>query len=183
MVIDGRETGYSHHIVISNNVVHECGGGGISAIHADYIIVEDNIVYNNSWYSIFGTSGISFYQFRNHNESKTYRNIIRRNKCYDNKSMVPWYRSCKLEDGNGIIIDDFMNKQNGSDNGLYRGKTLIENNVCWNNGGTGIHTFQSSNVDILNNTSYCNSRTKKLNAGEILAGNSENIRIIRFALK
>lgn len=182
IVIDGRENSYPHHIIISNNTIHGCGGGGISAIHTDYITVEDNVVYDTSWYSVFGTSGISFYQFWNLDDKKGYHNIIRRNKCYNNKSMVPWFKSCKIEDGNGIIIDDFMNYQNSSANGRYKGKTLIENNICWNNGGTGIHTFQSSNVDILNNTAYCNSRSKKLNAGEILAGSSSNIRIVNNIL-
>ena len=182
IVIDGREKNYPHHITISNNIVHDCGGGGISAIHADYITVEDNLVYNTSWYSVFGTSGISFYQFMAHNEAKGYHNYIRRNKCFNNKSLVPWFKTCNIEDGNGIIIDDFMNKQNGSTNGEYTSRTLVENNVCWNNGGTGIHAFQSGYVDIFNNTAYRNSRAKKLNAGEILAGSSNNIRMINNIL-
>ncbi|WP_448701364.1 choice-of-anchor Q domain-containing protein [Mucilaginibacter sp. AW1-3] len=168
---------HSHHICITNNLVHDCGGGGIGAINADYITVEENTVYNTSWYTLFGTSGISFYQFWNYDNQKGYHNYISRNKCYNNKSLVPWMKSCEISDGNGIIIDDFRNRQNGSKLGNYTGRTLIENNISWCNGGTGIHTFQSDHIDIINNTAYLNC-TKGINAGQILSGLSDDNKIV-----
>ena len=173
---------YSHHIIVSKNTVYNCGGGGISALRSDYIIFEDNIVYNNSWYALFGTSGISLYQFKNFNFAKGYHNIIRRNKCYNNKNLVPWIQICSVSDGNGIVIDDFLNQQNHSTLGKYTGQTLVENNVCWFNGGTGIHVYLSDNVNIINNTAYCNSQSSELNAGQILASRSDNIKIMNNIL-
>jgi hypothetical protein len=178
IAIEGKTKKHSHHIIIGGNKVHECGGGGIGAVHADYIIVEDNLVYNNSWYSLFGTSGISFYQFWEYDHAQGYHNIIRRNKCFNNNSFVPWFKTCEINDGNGIIIDDFRNKQNGSKLGNYNSRTIIENNVCWYNGGTGIHTFQSDHVDIINNTAFCNSQGSGLKAGQILSGLSDDNNII-----
>ncbi|MET3981442.1 hypothetical protein ABIB62_003966 [Mucilaginibacter sp. UYP25] len=180
--IEGRGKKHSHHIVIAKNVVHDCGGGGIGAIQADYITVEDNLVYNNSWYSVFGTSGISLYQFWNYDRAKGYHNYIRRNRCFNNNSFVPWFKTCEISDGNGIIIDDFRNWQKSSNLGRYTGQTLIENNICWYNGGTGIHSFQSDNVDIINNTAYCNSQSNGLKAGQILSGMGANNRIINNIL-
>jgi hypothetical protein len=178
ITISGAGKKHSHHIEIINNLVHDCGGGGIGAAHADYITIERNTVYNTSWYSVFGTSGIAFYQFWNYDNAKGYHNVIRSNKCYNNRSFVPWLKQCIISDGNGIIIDDFRNKQNGSKLKEYKGRTLIENNICWYNGGTGIHTFQSDHVDIINNTAYCNSQSKELNAGQILSGLGDDNRII-----
>ncbi|WP_245131203.1 right-handed parallel beta-helix repeat-containing protein [Mucilaginibacter straminoryzae] len=178
IVIDGNGKKMSHHIIISQNTVHDCPGGGIGASHADYVTVEGNLIYNTSWYSVFGNSGISFYQFYNSDNGKGYHNIIRANKCYNNKSLVPWFKNCEIMDGNGIIVDDFRSRQNGSKLGNYRGRTLIENNICWYNGGTGIHTFQSDHVDIINNTAYCNSQDKHLNAGQILSGLGNDNRIV-----
>jgi parallel beta-helix repeat protein len=172
----------SHHVIIAGNIIRDCGGGGIGANHSDYITVEDNIVYNTSLYSIFGNSGISFYQFWNSTPGAGYRNVIRRNKTFNNKSLVPWKNSCLYEDGNGIIVDDFRNKQNGSKLGAYKGRTLIENNISWHNGGTGIHTFQSDHVDIINNTAYCNSQGKGLKAGQILSGLGNDNKIINNIL-
>ncbi|MXV15788.1 right-handed parallel beta-helix repeat-containing protein [Hufsiella ginkgonis] len=182
IAIDGRSGKHPHHIIISNNTVHDCGGGGISASQADYITFEDNIVYNTGLYTLFGASAISFYQFWNYDRAAGYRNVIRRNKCFNNRSYVPWFVNCEITDGNGIIIDDFRNKQNGSRLGSYKGRTLIENNVCWFNGGTGIHSFQSDHVDIINNTAYCNSQSEELTAGQILAGASGDIRIVNNIL-
>lgn len=96
--------------------------------------------------------------------------------------MVPWIKMCKIYDGNGIIIDDFENKQNGSKLGEYKGRTLVENNICWFNGGTGIHAFQSGHVDIINNTAYCNSRSKEFNPGQILSGVGNDVRIVNNIL-
>ncbi len=180
--IGGFDGKYSHHVVISNNIVRDCGGGGIGAMRADYIIIEDNLVYNNSWYTVFGASGIAFYQFYNHDLAKGYHNIIRRNKCYNNRNYVPWMELCRINDGNGIIIDDFKNEQLDSKLGPYKGRTLIENNVCWYNGGTGIHTFLSDHVDIVNNTAYCNSQSKELNSGQILANAGDDIKIVNNIL-
>lgn len=182
ITINGSGKKHAHHIIISNNIVHDCGGGGIGASHADYITISGNTVYNTSWYSVFGTSGISFYQFWNYDNAKGYHNYISGNKCYNNKSLVPWIKQCIISDGNGVIIDDFRNKQNGSKLGDYQGRTLIENNICWYNGGTGIHTFQSDHVDIVNNTAYCNSQSKELNAGQILSGLGDDNRIINNIL-
>lgn len=178
IIVESKKNKRSHHIIIADNTVHDCGGGGIGASHCDYVTVEDNVVYNTSWYTLFGTSGIAFYQFYNYDNGKGYHNIIRRNKCFNNWSLVPWIKMCKIYDGNGIIVDDFRNKQNGSKLGDYRSRTLIENNVCWFNGGTGIHAFQSDHVDIINNTAYCNSRTPGFNPGQILVGVSNDNRII-----
>ncbi|WP_139235768.1 right-handed parallel beta-helix repeat-containing protein [Mucilaginibacter polytrichastri] len=182
ITINGLGKKHAHHIVIANNIVHDCGGGGIGASHADYITISGNTVYNTSWYTVFGTSGIALYQFWNYDNSSGYHNVISGNKCYNNKSLVPWIKQCIVTDGNGIIIDDFRSKQNGSKLGDYNGRTLIENNICWYNGGTGIHTFQSDHIDIINNTAYCNSQTKELNAGQILSGLGNDNRIINNIL-
>jgi parallel beta-helix repeat protein len=157
-----------HHITIKNCTVYDCGGPGIGTIQADYIIVENCKVYNNSWYSLFGTSGISLYQHVNSDANQEVKNIIRNNIIYDNKMLVPWvFGNCKFTDGNGIIIDDFKNTQNGSTFGKYLGKTLIENNVVYNNGGRGIHCFLSDNITIVHNTCYQNGATTEIDEGEI----------------
>ncbi|RZK68775.1 MAG: right-handed parallel beta-helix repeat-containing protein [Pedobacter sp.] len=182
IAIVGRNGKYPHHIEISRNMVYDCGGGGISAYRADYIIFEDNFVFINSWYTVFGTSGISFYQFWNSDKKGGYHNIIRGNKCFNNRNYVRWKTNCRISDGNGIIVDDFRHEQNNSKLGRYKGKTLIENNVCWYNGGTGIHTFKSDYIDILNNTAYCNSQSPELNVGQILASMSGNINIVNNIL-
>lgn len=145
-----------HHIEVKNCVVHDFQGGGIGGSDFDYITIENNMVYNNSWYGMYATSGISVFHSRDFDSyTSSYKNFIRGNICYNNKTLIPWAGRDYLSDGNGIIIDDNRNTQ--VEGGIpYNGKTLVENNVSYNNGGSGIHAYSSNNVDIINNTAYNN---------------------------
>jgi parallel beta-helix repeat protein len=145
-----------HHIEVRNCVVHDFQGGGIGGSDFDYITVENNVVYNNSWYGMYATSGISVFHSRDFDSNtSSYKNFVRGNICHNNKTLIPWAGRDYLSDGNGIIIDDNKNSQ-VTGGTPYAGKTLVENNVSYNNGGSGIHAYSSNNVDIINNTAYNN---------------------------
>ena len=167
---------YPHHVTISGNKVYKCSGGGIYTYNADYVTVEDNEVYENAFYSPYGNSGISFYQSYNSDSSTATKMIIRRNLIYRNKELIPFFAVGTITDGNGIIIDDYRNTQNNSTLGLYRGRTRVENNVVYDNGGRGIHVFESEFVDIWNNTTYKNSQSPAINDGEITAINANDVK-------
>jgi parallel beta-helix repeat protein len=175
----------SHHIMIRKNTVSKCPGAGIYTNHADYITIEDNVVYDNAFYSPYATSGISNYQNWNSDQSTGVKMIIRRNVIYRNQNLVPFYYSNSdpnkrnITDGNGIIIDDGRNTQDFSGNKgrPYTGRTLIENNLVYENGGRGIHVFLSDNVDIINNTTYRNSAHPDIKEGEITAIWADDVRV------
>lgn len=180
--IDGRNNGHPHHLRILNNKIHDCGGSGISVVQADYVTVENNEVYNNAWYSVYAQSGISFWQNWRFDTSQGYKMFIRKNKVYNNRQNIPWIVTGTLTDGNGIIIDDSRNTQNGSKLGAYTGRTLVENNISFKNGGSGIHTYSSDHVDIVNNTAYLNNQTPEIKDGQIFANKSSDIVIINNIL-
>jgi parallel beta-helix repeat protein len=163
--------------------VFDCGGAGISFIQSDYCTAENNIVYNCSWYTLWSTSGISLWQNWNSDNNTGIKNIIRKNVCYMNRQYVPAIAfNCGFTDGNGIIIDDSENTQNGSTLGSYKGRTLVENNIVYKNGGSGIHTYKSKHVDIINNTAYLNDQSAELNGGQIFPNASDDIRIFNNIL-
>lgn len=166
---DGRFQGQNHHITVRECAVHDCAGAGISMIHTDYVTIENCVVYNNAWYAIYGTSGISIYQAWNYDNTTGIRNIIRNNRVFNNRMFVPWIAFCQITDGNGIIIDDGRNTQNGSTNGAYTGRTFIQNNLVYDNGGRGIHVFESDHVDVFHNTVYNNGASPEISDGEITA--------------
>ncbi|SHN74970.1 Por secretion system C-terminal sorting domain-containing protein [Flavobacterium fryxellicola] len=155
--ISVAKTGNPHHIIIRNLKVHDFPAGGIGVGAADYITIENNLVYNNSWYTMYATSGISIFGPQAIDAVTTYKIIIRGNICYGNKTQIKWRRSLSgvdnLSDGNGIIIDANNGTQGKP---VYTGRTLVENNVSYNNGGSGIHAYQAVRVDIINNTAYNN---------------------------
>ena len=152
------ETRFPHHVVIRNCIVHDFPGGGISSIQADYTTIENNLVYNNAWYMMYAGSGISILNPFDSDTVRTYKNIVRNNICHTNKTTIPWVSGRKLSDGNGIIIDVNQYPYGGASGGVqYVGRTLVENNLCVNNGGSGIHSFRANHVDIINNTAYQNA--------------------------
>jgi hypothetical protein len=164
-----------HHITITNNTIYDCPAGGIYGSRCDYITIENNVIYDNAWYTIYGSSGIAFYQNSNFDKTTGYKMIIRNNRIMSNYNLVPWLVNCGIYDGNGIIIDDSKQTQNGSTLNPYVGRTLIENNIIYGSGGPAIHVFESEHVDIINNSTYYNQQTDVNFNGEIDANHSNDV--------
>ncbi|MFP5040875.1 choice-of-anchor Q domain-containing protein [Parasediminibacterium sp. JCM 36343] len=159
-----------HHIVISNNVAHDCAATGIQFVQTDYITVVGNIVYNNAWYTPFGLSGIAINNCYNSDSNKTnYRIIVKNNVCYNNRQYVLTRLYCTMSDGNGIILDVPRS-------GFY-GRALVANNICYNNGGSGIHSLNNNHVDFYNNISYLNSATPENGGGTFFSYDADSINV------
>lgn len=162
-----------HHLRFVRNVVFDHTGGGISTIHADHVQIEDNTVYYNSFYTRYGTSGISVFRHWNWDTTSSTKYFVLRNESFGNETKVPWidkYPSPAISDGNGIIVDDNRNAQGGASGVPYLGRTLVANNVVFGNGGAGIQTIESDRVDIFHNTAYHNSASPALNYRQVYAG-------------
>ncbi|MBY3171038.1 choice-of-anchor Q domain-containing protein [Rhizobium laguerreae] len=150
---DGIEANNVHHVQILNNKVHGSGESGIQFNQSDFIRIEGNETYNNASTGWF--SGISIYQNRNitgDTSTDGYRTIVRDNISHDNVT-----KSGEHTDGNGIIIDDFQSTQT-SGHPNYTFKTLVDNNLVYENGGKGIQVTWSDSVTVKNNTAYHNNQ-------------------------
>jgi hypothetical protein len=146
----------AHHVAVRNNLVHDCGGGGIGTGYSDYITVEGNDTWRNAFYSIYNCSGISLWQNVDFDDKPGFHDVIRRNRSWENENKGPTpLTEHKLTDGNGIIIDGMLGKCG----------ILIENNLVWDNGGRGIQVLGSVNVVIRNNTCAWNERTPEAISG------------------
>lgn len=179
--IDGRKKGPNekpHHIIIRTCTVGKCAGGGIAGLETDYLTVEDCKVFNNAWFMRYGGSGITTLNNWAFDDALGYHIIIQRNRVWNNKTLVPWEKIGKLSDGNGILLD-VTDLSGGATNPNadavlqatvqprptdslrpkrpeWKGRALIANNISAFNGGSGIHTFRTKHVDIINNTTYWN---------------------------
>jgi Right handed beta helix region len=193
-----------HHVIIRNCSVSKCAGGGITGIEIDYLTVEDCKVYDNAWFMRYGGSGITTLSNWAFDDAPGYHIIIQRNFVYNNKTLVAWEKIGKLSDGNGIILDVTDQEQtNGATNPNadvvvkptnttptdtisksiqrpkrpeWKGRALIANNVSAFNGGSGIHTFRTKHVDIINNTTYWNGQI--VGYQELFPNRSEDIVIL-----
>ncbi|MFA6291905.1 MAG: right-handed parallel beta-helix repeat-containing protein [Victivallales bacterium] len=167
-----------HHITISRCKIYNFCGGGIFTRRADYVTIEDNTIRENTFYSPYGSSGISNCQNWNSDGEKSgYKMIIRRNIIHHNLNMIPALAVKNMTGGNGIIIGDLRNPQGNSNQEGYAGRTLIENNVIYCNGGRGVYVFNSDGVDILNNTLYQNSQHPRILDGEICIMSSNDVKV------
>jgi parallel beta-helix repeat protein len=159
-------TDFSHHVIVRKCHVYKFSGSGIASNTADYILFESNIVHHNGYYCPWAMSGISVYKNWNFDNYSGYKMIIRNNISYANRNYVPFFQKRKITDGNGIIIDltrESVKISDGKEHMIsYIGRTLIENNVVYFNGGRGIHIYKSDHIDVINNTTYHNSQTEHL---------------------
>ncbi|WP_046243305.1 right-handed parallel beta-helix repeat-containing protein [Hymenobacter terrenus] len=211
---DGRKAkpdAKPHHVVIRKCVVGKCAGGGITGLQIDYLTVEDCQVFNNAWFMRYAGSGITLLDNWAFDDAPGYHVVIQRNLVWNNKTQVPWDRTGKLSDGNGILLDvtDQPTATPGATNPNgdpvvtpgatnpngdpivtppaapkpeelkrpeWKGRALIANNVSAYNGGSGIHTFRTKHVDIINNTTYWNGQV--VGYEELFANRSEDVVIL-----
>jgi hypothetical protein len=179
---DGKSGSAPHHLRILNNVIGKCGGGGIATVGADYITISGNTVYDAAWYSMYGNSGISNYQNWNSDNYTGYKMVITGNRVYGNRELVPWafyMPKPEITDGEGIIIDDQRHTQGKAPHEPYIGRTLIANNIVYDNGSDGIEVYSSDHVDIVNNTTYHNVNTpEETGRGELNLNSAADVNVL-----
>ncbi|MCX7843141.1 MAG: right-handed parallel beta-helix repeat-containing protein [Clostridia bacterium] len=150
----------NNYLTIRDNIVHNCGSSGIQPNYSDNVLVEGNITYGNAKLNPNNGSGISVWHPKKMDESKGPGIIIRNNISFKNECRQNFPGVGKPTDGNGIIIDDFKwTQQKGYPE--YTKGALVENNLCFNNGGAGISVFLSDNVVVRNNTVWGNGYVTK----------------------
>ena len=162
-----------HHIIIRNNIVHHTTGSGIRFNDSDHITIENNTVYNTTWWTSNASSAIVFAETKSQSSSDNGDNIkmiIRGNTVYNNWNRIPFYMTSGVVPPNGnppsgnygnatysTILDGQGLYVTRSDDDYY-GTFLFENNLCVNNGKNGINFDRSegSSALIRNNTIYFN---------------------------
>ena len=174
-----------HHIIVRNNIVHHTTGSGIRFNDSDHITIENNTVYNTTWWTSNASSAIVFAETKSQSSSDNGDNIkmiIRGNTVYNNWNRIPFYMTQGVVPPNGnppsgnygnasysTILDGQGLYVTRSDDDYY-GTFLFENNLCVNNGKNGINFDRSegSSALIRNNTIYFNG------VHEIIQDISEN---------
>lgn len=160
----------ANHIRIEANTIHGFPGNGVEVIEAGSVAVVNNEIYGNSRRSPFQTSGISFFQPFG-DDAEGFDNVVSGNVVYDNENAVGNFEGV-ITDGNCIIMDNGRWVDGSYE---YPGDTLIENNVCFDNGGRGIHVLKADNVFAVNNTLFNNLRTESIRGGEMTADEARNV--------
>ena len=156
---DGININGSHHILIQGCQVKDCSGGGIGGYDKywdatghngplDFITVQGNEISGCAFWCKYLGSGISMCNAKDAGLGKDpsgYNIIVRNNICHGNENKIGEFTKNindvgTATDGNGIIIDYLV------PNNHYPHNVLVEGNLCYDNGGRGIHVFHSDNT-------------------------------------
>ena len=151
----------AHYVRVWNNWIHGFGASGVQANLANDIDIRGNRIWDNAHWSDFATSGISIFRpaARAPGNVDPYGIYLVGNILWNNSMDDSLYNSKNangITDGNCIIIDE-----NGHYTDRSQTRTLIRNNICADNGGTGVAMTRSQNAEIVNNTFYLDNRTNK----------------------
>jgi hypothetical protein len=179
---NGTATVRPNHIRIVNNIISECGGAGVGTAWSDYVTISGNTIFNSAWYSIYGASAISTWEDWNSDSVTGYKMFITGNRIYANLQEVPTVGPGVILDGEAIIVDSTRNSTyNPANDPLlpYTGRTLISNNVIYNNGSSAVEVFESDHVDVVNNSSYENVTNPPLSGrGEMDLNQTSDVNVI-----
>ena len=164
--------GYGPHnnIIIRNNLVYNTPGSGIRFNDSDYITIENNTVYNTTWWTSSASSAVVYAESISSegDNGSDIKMIMRGNIIYNNWNRIPFYVT-QLPDNNGNVGGNYGTASQNyildgqglyvtrSDPG-YAGIFLFENNICVNNGKNGINFDHSDSASAIyrNNTLYFN---------------------------
>lgn len=166
----------SRHIRVVDNLIYGFAAHGVGITQASAVFVEGNEMHDLANRSPFQTSAISLYQPQGDPTGDEFDNVIRNNVVYRTENLVP-RDDGQFTDGNCIIIDDGRNEQGNTATVAYEGTTLVENNVCYDNGGRGIFVFKSDNVVVRFNTLFHNLRSDAIDGAEITVSQASNVSI------
>ena len=188
IVVNGRRNGHTkprvpgemiHHIRLADNTVEFCTAEGIYAEYADWLQIERNLVKDNCWTTPgYAPAGLSVMGYSNFDaQDNIFKILIVGNTVCGNKLTVfndPFGKEPKTGffNGNGILLDANAEIPPA----VYLGRTLVQNNLVFNNGAGGIQMWGSHRLDLINNTIYRNGNVLKW--GQVGLERCSDVRLI-----
>ena len=156
-----------HHIEVSDSVVHDAPGSGISAKGWAHINIHNNIVYNCDWWTIAGSKGVGVTDVNDveGDEANASNVRIENNLIFNVESRIfsrVWakgFAHLEVDEGEGILVQ--------TNNGDYSGRYVIKNNFLLYT-GKGVVVNKTDRADVENNTLY--------DSGTTIAGKFRGVR-------
>ena len=169
----------SHHIIIVNNHIHHTPGGGLRIAKSAYVKITGNEINDCSRRSYSGTHALvvskTTIETADSSDDSVYNIIIEKNTVHHNfNEIFSWSPSKtiitpRIDEGKGISLQR-NNLQKWIDGNQ---RILVQNNICYWNGYSGIHSNDGWHIDFINNTNYMNSYTNTVTyADEEQTGNN-----------
>ncbi len=153
----------SHHIIIDNNIVRDFCSSAIRNQGGDYVIIKNNIVKENTYWTTAGVGAITVAEadvYPSGDTATGNKIIIQQNKVFNNANKLYSWNPSKnfvkfvIDEGSGIFLT------RNSDT-YDHGRILISNNLSYLNGASGIMVHYTDRVTVENNTVYYNGQYNK----------------------
>jgi uncharacterized protein YdeI (BOF family) len=147
-----------NNVIIKNNIVRYMPGGGLRVAKSDYVNIKANVVNNCSRKSYSGTHGLIVSTSTSIDNYDGYKIFITGNiVSYNYNEIYSWspnktFITTHIDEGKGISL------QKNQEEWIH-GRMLIENNISYWNGYSGIHANVARGMDFINNTCYYNCYT------------------------
>ncbi|PTX62344.1 putative secreted protein (Por secretion system target) [Kordia periserrulae] len=174
------------NIIIRNNTIRYMPGGGLRVSDCEDIDIIENEISYCSRRSYSGTHGLVITKATSTRTGDDYRIRILRNKVHHNFNEQYSWAPTKtvitphIDEGKGISLQrnqTTYNTDGSIDVNWENGRILVQNNICYYNGFSGVHSNDGNRIDIINNTCYFNSYTKSITEGITSSSNGGNIGI------
>lgn len=180
--------GPADHITVSHNIVQDCPASGIRINRGDYLIIEHNEVFRNTWYTSAAESAIVIAEAQSIDEEDTIKIRIENNLAYENWNLIPFYTPNPPDvgiDKYGTADQDYIIDGSGvymTRNKEYtHGWFYLANNISFNNGINGLVIHRTDRAYVVNNTSYLNGATPlesgRQSSSGITMNNAEHVRV------
>ena len=130
-----------YYLNLHNNEVYDCPNSGIRLNNSDYARISYNTVYNNTWWSYNGESGIVIAQSLNRDADNTNTKIkmrIENNVTYANINKLVYYNpSYACEDGSGNYDTTLDSYACGGRNKIVDGSGCYITRNAWDSDDSG----------------------------------------------
>jgi len=168
-----------HHIRIEDNEVSDCPNSGIRSNKGDYILIQHNKVYRNTWYSSNAESAVVIAEAVSIDQRNIYKMFISENQVFENQNKVPYFNP-KYEDpaylaanqmsivreNYGSAAQDFILDGQGvyvtrNSESYSHGKFQLSYNTCYRNGINGLVVHKTHRALVEGNEIYDNGVTDR----------------------
>jgi len=151
----------SHHIVFSNNIIHDFPASGLRADKSSHVTITNNTIYYNTYWTSVGVGALTVAvsnDLPNGDTSTSVKIKVQKNYVHHNENrLISWNPSKNfihmvIDEGSGIFFT------RNADTYHY-GKALIANNISAFNGASGIVIHKTDRAIVEFNTVYKNGTT------------------------
>ena len=153
----------SDNIIIKNNTIHHTPGGGLRVSDSKFVDIIGNEIYRCSARSYSGTHALVVTKTKPIGNNGYSINILKNNIHHNYNEQFSWAPTKtiitpRIDEGKGISLQ--RNNLSSWING--QGRILVQNNLCYWNGFSGVHSNNGYRIDFINNTCYLNSYTNSV---------------------